>query len=81
MSQPVTVNDRLQQLERARWVLLALFVAAFVLAWFAGPLIWALAIVCLVLLVWNEWVIHRGRRLRAWSRRSPADSLIRREGA
>jgi hypothetical protein len=64
MSEAVNINDRLQQLERARWILLAFFICAFALAWVTGPLIWALAIVALILLVRNEWVIHQGRRVR-----------------
>lgn len=48
-------------MSRYRW-LWALLVAAVVLAWFTGPLMWAFAVIVLVLAVKNEWVIHQGRR-------------------
>jgi Flp pilus assembly protein TadB len=61
----MTTETTLHQLQRMRWLLWGLTVVAVVVAWFAGPLIWAVAVVCLALAVWNEWVIRQGHRLRS----------------
>lgn len=58
----------LEQLRRARRPLWALAAAFAALGWFAAGVLWAGAVVCLVLAVWNEALIRRGRRLGAEGR-------------
>ena len=38
-------------------------VVFLLLAWFGGPLVWALGIVCLILALRCEWIIRQQRRL------------------
>ena len=62
MVQALEYAELIGQLRRQRWWLWTMIVASAVIAWWFFP-IWALTIVCLVLAVKNEWVIHRGRRV------------------
>jgi hypothetical protein len=48
---------------RRRWVLPVIAVLAAFLGWVTGPLMWAFAVICLILAVWNERVLRQGRRV------------------
>jgi hypothetical protein len=58
------MSDTLRELRRMRWLLWGLALAFAALGWFTGPLLWALAVVSLILAVRNELLIRRGQRLR-----------------
>ena len=45
-----------------RWPLWAITIAAAALGWVTGPLLWAMAVVSLILAVRNELLIRRGQR-------------------
>jgi hypothetical protein len=64
MSEPVTVETRLAELRRTRWILWGLGIACCLVGFGAGPLLWGLGLVCIILAVKTEWLIHRGERLR-----------------
>ena len=61
----MTVEARMAELRRMRWLLLALTLAFAVLGFFTGPLLLAIVIVCLILAIRNELVSRQGRRLLA----------------
>jgi hypothetical protein len=46
-----------------RWVLPVMAVLAGALGWVTGPLMWAGAVICLILAIWNERVIRLVRRV------------------
>jgi hypothetical protein len=58
------MEERLRELHRMRWLLWGLALAAAALGWVTGPLLWALAVISLILAVWNEVVIRQGHRLQ-----------------
>jgi hypothetical protein len=60
--QDVEMTETLRQLRRMRSLLWAMTIAAAALGWVTGPLLWALAVVFLILAVRNELLICRGQR-------------------
>jgi hypothetical protein len=56
------MTETLRQLRRMRWLLWAMTIAAAAVGWVTGPLLWALAVVFLILAVRNELLIRRGQR-------------------
>jgi len=56
------MTETVRQLRRMRWPLWAITIAAAALGWVTGPLLWALAVVSLILAVRNELLIRRGQR-------------------
>lgn len=57
------IRQRLAELRRTRWILWGLAIASCLVGFGAGPLLWALGVICIILAIRTEIVIRQGQRL------------------